>query len=192
MTSKKTKKITKQIPQEREYIINLRREISKVPRYKKTPKAIKAIKQFIAKHMRIPERDLKKVKLDKYLNQEIWFRGIQNPLRKIKVKAKRNGEIVNVELSELPAKWKFAKAREDKEKAKSTKAKVAKAKEKTKKTEEKSEEKTAEEKVEESEKEKSSAETKEKSAQVEAKQQKHIAQSQKMPKSSPQRKALKK
>ena len=60
---------TKQIPVEREYIINLRREIMKVPRYKRTPKALKAIKEFIAKHMRVAERDIKKVKIDKWLNR---------------------------------------------------------------------------------------------------------------------------
>ena len=83
---------------EREYIIPLRREWSKVPRYKKANRAIKAIKKFLARHMKIRDRDLDKIKIDKYLNEEIWFRGIRKPPHKIKVKAVKDGEIVRVEL----------------------------------------------------------------------------------------------
>ena len=36
---------------EREYVIPLRGKYSHVPRYKKTPKAIKEIKVFLAKHI---------------------------------------------------------------------------------------------------------------------------------------------
>ena len=56
---------------EREYIIPLRREINKVPRYRKTEKAIKAIKKFLARHMKIRDRDLNKIKIDRYLNEEM-------------------------------------------------------------------------------------------------------------------------
>lgn len=113
----------KQKPTEREYIINLRSEIAKVPNYKRTPKAVKALKQFIARHMRIPDRDTKKVKIDKWLNRELWFRGIKNPPTKLKVKAKYQNENVIVELSELPEKLKFEKLREEKSKQISKKIK---------------------------------------------------------------------
>jgi large subunit ribosomal protein L31e len=189
MTSKKTKKITKKIPQEREYIVPLRREISKVPRYKKTPKAIKAVKQFLAKHMRIPDRDVSKIKLDKYLNQELWHRGIQNPPHKIKVKAKRQGENILVTLSELPEKWKYVQAQEEK-----AKQKAEKSKKKIKETpkEDKKEEKTEEEKKEEKEDEKSKAEVDQKLAQKQAKQEKHISGIDKKPKTTPIRKTTQK
>ena len=116
----------KEIPVEREYIIPLREKISTVPRYRRTPKAIKVIKEFIAKHMRVVDRDLNKVKIDKWLNQEVWFRGIQNPPDKIKVKAKRDGENVIVTLVDLPDKIKFAKVREDKQKSEADKKKAKK------------------------------------------------------------------
>jgi len=182
---------TKQKPTERQYIINLRREILKVPRYKRTPKAIKAIKQFIAKHMRIPDRDVSKVKLDKYLNQEIWFRGIKNPITKVKVKAKYQDENVIVELVELPKKWQFVKAREDKKTLEAKKIKKKKEAEK-KPEEEKKEKKTEEEKKQEQEKTKAGAEAEKKMAETQAKQQKHVAKAQKQPKVQPQRKALEK
>lgn len=98
---------------EREYTIPLRREWHKAPRYKRANKAIKAIKEFLVRHMKIRDGDLKKIRIDRYLNEEIWFRGIRNPPSKIKVKAKRDGEIVRVELSELPVNLKFKKSREE-------------------------------------------------------------------------------
>jgi len=79
---------------EREYIIPLRYKGRAVPRYKKTPKAIKTIKEFLAKHMKIKNRDLKKIKIDKYLNEQMWFRGIKKPPVKIKVKAVKEKGVV--------------------------------------------------------------------------------------------------
>ncbi len=102
---------------EREYVIPLRDKIRSVPRYKKTPKAIKSIKEFLAKHMKVENRDLNKIKIDKYLNQFMWARGIKNPPTKIKVKATRKGENVLVELVNYPKKIKFNKEREEKQKA---------------------------------------------------------------------------
>ncbi len=183
---------TKPIAQEREYIINLRREILKVPRYKRTPKAIKAVKSFIAKHMRVPDRDVNKVKLDKYLNEELWFRGIQNPPTKIKVKVKREGENVLVSLVELPTKLKFKKEREDKAKVKSDKSKKEKKEkvEETKKEEDKG--KTEEEIKDEKEKEVAVAESREKQAEMQAKEIKHINKLKSAKTERIQRKALQK
>ena len=39
---------------EREYIIHLRKEISKVPRYRKAEKAVTAVREFLMRHM-MPE-----------------------------------------------------------------------------------------------------------------------------------------
>jgi len=101
---------------EREYVIPLRKQILKVPRYKRAKKAIRTIKEFLAKHMKVEYRDLNKVKIDRYLNQEIWFRGIKNPPVKIKVRAiKRNG-IVEVKLAEIPEKVKWDMKRDEKKK----------------------------------------------------------------------------
>jgi ribosomal protein L31E len=164
----------KEITQEREYIINLRSEVLKAPRYKRTPKAIKALKMFIARHMRVAERDVEKVKLSKWLNLEMWHRGIQNPPMKVKVKVKKVGENVMVDLAEMPKALGFIKAREDRQKKESEGKKEAKksVKEKEEKKEEK--EKTPEEKQEETEKEQSGKEAELKHAHLEAKEQKHL------------------
>jgi len=138
---------------ERECTIPLRRDWHKVPRYKRANRAVKAVKEFLVQHMKIRDRDLRKIKLDKYVNEEIWFRGIKNPPSKIKVKAIKEKDIVRVELFEMPKILGFKKAREEKSKEKSTEA--AKTKEEEHKHEEKKEE--GEEKKEEVEEEKKAA-----------------------------------
>lgn len=138
---------------EREYVIPLRGKFRHVVRYKKTPKAIKSIKEFLARHMKIYDRDLNKIKLDKSLNEFIWSRGIKNPPHKVKVKAVKDGENIKVELAELPEKLKFKKAKEEKIEAKAIeiaekkKTAVQRLKEKSE-----TEKQTEEEKVEEKEK----------------------------------------
>jgi large subunit ribosomal protein L31e len=98
---------------EREYVIPLRMKWKRVPRYKKTNRAVKAIKEFLVQHMKIRDRDLDKIKVDKFLNEFMWSRGIRNPPAKIKVKAIKEGDEVRVELFELPQDLKFKKARFD-------------------------------------------------------------------------------
>lgn len=142
---------------EREYIIPLRKRWQIVPRYKRTNKAVKTIKEFLVRHMKIRDKDLDKIKIDKRLNELIWNRGIRNPPSKIKVKAIKEGDIVRVEASELPNKIKFKKEREEKIKQQ--------GKEKAKK---KKEDKASEEKVEEQDSEKKNEEKEDKAAVVEA------------------------
>jgi len=137
---------------EREYVIPLRCEWKKVPRYRRAEKAIKAIREFLVRHMKIRDRDLKKIRIDKYLNEEIWFRGIKKPPAKIKVKAIKETdsdgkEIVRVELINYSEKAKFKRLREEKifkegeEKAKKKKeAEKPKEEVETKESEEKKEE----------------------------------------------------
>jgi len=107
---------------EREYTIPLRREWEKVPRYKRAKKAIRAIREFLVQHMKIRDRDLNKIKVDRFLNEEVWFRGIRKPPAKIKVKAVKEGDIVRVELAVLPNTLKFKKAKEEKAHQKSEEA----------------------------------------------------------------------
>jgi large subunit ribosomal protein L31e len=99
---------------EREYIIPLRRRWKIVPRYQKTNKAVKTVKEFLVRHMKIRDRDLNKIKIDKYLNETLWHRGIKNPPAKIKVLAIKEGEIVRVTAVEMPQNIKFKKLREEK------------------------------------------------------------------------------
>jgi large subunit ribosomal protein L31e len=179
---------------EKEYVIPLRKKWAKVARYKRTSKSVKAIKEFIARHMRVPDRDTGKVKLDVYLNNELWFKGSNNPPTKIKVRAVKEKEgDVRVELVEIPENVKFLKAKQEKRHKKVEKKKEEKPAVKEKledKIEEKKEgEKTEEDKKEEKEKEKSVEQAQIKAAEQAAKVQKHVVKG-KEP--QVQRKALKK
>jgi len=68
-----------------------------VPRTKRAPRAIKEIKEFVRKHMaeEAPEEEeeekgeKKDVWIDYRLNELIWSRGIENPPKKVRVKAIR-------------------------------------------------------------------------------------------------------
>jgi len=138
---------------EREYVIPLREKCRPAVRYKKTPKAIKVVKQFLAKHMKVEGRDVKKVKLDMLLNEFLWAQGIKKPVHKVKVKVVKENGIVTAELYDLPKKLKDKKARLDKRDAKASdskpKAPVVK-KEKPVESEKKVEaEKTVEEELKE-------------------------------------------
>ena len=188
MAAEKTDKILL----EREYVIPLRKEWLKVPRYRRTNRAVKAIKLFIAKHMKVPDRDIKKVKLNKYLNEEMWFRGISKPPAKIKVKAKKQEDIINVELAIIPEAVKWRMIREEKmaKQSEEEKKKAEKVKEEAeKKEEQKPEEKKAEEKIEEKEKKEATIEAGLKTAEKLAHEQKHVAKQGRM---VVHRKALKK
>lgn len=178
---------TKQVL-EREYIIPLRRVWLRVPKYERTGKAIKAIKQFIAKHMKVPDRDIEKVKLDIYFNNELWFRGRAHPPAKIKVRAIKEGDIVKVGFSETPQYVSFLKAKHEKLKKRATeKAEEKKAEEKP--AEVKAEEKTEEQKVAEQEKEKAVEQQQIKQAEQQQRAEKHIT---KVKEPKIQRMALKK
>ena len=159
---------------EREYIIPLREKCRVVPRYKKANKAIKTIKEFLVRHMKIRNRDLKKVKIDKYLNEVVWFRGIKKPPAKIKVKAIKEGDIIKVELFEIPNKLKFKKARLEKRERKAE-DKIEKKKDIVKPEEKTDEEKKEieEKKVEEKEKKAAVVEEGKKIEKAAAKQVKH-------------------
>jgi len=196
MTTKDSKQ--KSEAKEREYIIPLRVEWKKVPRYKRAAKAVKAIKEFLVRHMKIYDRDLKKIKIDKYLNEQVWFRGIKKPPVRIKVKAIREGDNVKVELVDYPDKLKFKKLREIKlnKTAKDAKEKKKGLMQKAKEgmTGEKKEdikpEETEEKKVEEKEKSKAGEEEMKKLEKSQAKSMKHQVGGKAKQKTQPVRKAL--
>jgi len=105
---------------ERTYTIPLRQEFLKVPRYKRAKKAAKAVKEFLAKHMKVENRDLDKVKMDPWLNRAIWLRGIKKPVYKVTVKATKYSDgIVKAEITGLPPKY-----RDDEKKLLKRKTKV--------------------------------------------------------------------
>jgi large subunit ribosomal protein L31e len=141
---------------EREYVIPLRANWKKVPRYKRANKAIKTIKEFLVRHMKVYDRNLNKIKIDGYLNEFIWFRGIKKPPAKVRVIVKKEegeNELVQVRLKELPKKLNFKKIREDKLELLS-KEKIEKKKAEKKEVEPKEEEKVPSESKQESVEEK--------------------------------------
>lgn len=147
MAEKTETKVEKKSELEREYTIPLRSQVNKVPTYKRANKAIRTIKEFLVRHMKIRDRDLDKVKIDRYLNEFIWYRGIKKPPAKIKVKVTRDGEFVRAELAEIGEKYGFKKAKLERRSLKASESAGKKKPSKTK--EEKTAEKTDEEKAEE-------------------------------------------
>jgi large subunit ribosomal protein L31e len=124
--AKKEEKKEAKVEVEREYVVPLRRKWLKVPKYKRANKAVKALKEFIAQHMKVYDRDLRKVKIDILLNNELRFRGMKKPPAKIKVKAIRYDDgTVKVNLVDIPKHIEFEiarKARKASEKAKKAEA----------------------------------------------------------------------
>lgn len=69
-----------------------------VPRSRRAKRAVKEVREFIARHMKAEED---KVWIDTKLNEKLWERGIQNPPSRITVKAtKFDDGTVEVTLSE--------------------------------------------------------------------------------------------
>jgi large subunit ribosomal protein L31e len=168
---------------ERTYVIPLKREYLKVPKYKRTSRAIKTIKKFIAKHMKVSDRDFSKIKLDPYFNNYIWKQGKKSPPNKIKIKALKSEGIVTVNFVEIPEQVKFTKTKNEK---RHKKQEIKKAPVKT----EAEPQKTPEEQKEEKEKQQSVAESKEKIAEKAAKAEKHTGKVSKDKSSTKQRQVL--
>lgn len=125
--------------EETQFTIPLRKEFSKAPSYKRSEKAIKAIREFIERHMKTDN-----VKIGKNLNLKIFERGRKNPPPRIKVKAVKEDKLVRVELPEFPFDIKVEK----KEKKKEVKAKETEKIEEGKEVKEIKEESKKEEKLE--------------------------------------------
>ena len=96
----------------RTYTIPLRREFNKAANYRKTDKAVKAVREFLQKHMKTKE-----VRLGKQLNLELWKHGRKNPPSRVKVTVVKKDDIAKAEL--FGQKYEEAvKAEEIKEEAK--------------------------------------------------------------------------
>ena len=94
---------------EREYVIPIAVKVRKVQKYRRAQIAIKIVKGFLARHMKVYDRDLNKIKIDRYLNDFIWSRGIKNPPSKVKVKVFKENGIVRVELADMSSHLSFKK-----------------------------------------------------------------------------------
>ncbi len=65
---------------ERVYNVPLRKEYLKVPNWRRTKKAVIAMKEFLAHHLKSED-----VRLGKDVNEKIWQHGIRNPPHHVKV-----------------------------------------------------------------------------------------------------------
>ena len=72
------------------------RVVRTVPRTKRAPRAIKAIREYVVRHMRAKTED---VWIDPQINEILWRRGIQKPPSRIRVKVSRFPEEAKVEVS---------------------------------------------------------------------------------------------
>ena len=74
------------------------RKAKMAPRTRRTNRAVKEVRIFIARHMKTDEE---KVWIDATVNEKLWQNGIRNPPSKISVKAvKYDDGLVEVSLAE--------------------------------------------------------------------------------------------
>jgi len=81
------KKKEPKITLERTFNVPLRAEFLKAPHYKRTPKAVKALKSFLVRHMKSDD-----VRIGKYANLKLWQHGIKIPPHHIRIVAKKDEE----------------------------------------------------------------------------------------------------
>jgi len=85
--------------EERIYTIPLRRAWMMPPK-KRTPKAIRIMKAFIQRHMKVGEvaieeeegEEAGRIIISNEVNEEIWSRGIEKPPRKLRIRAAKDKE----------------------------------------------------------------------------------------------------
>ena len=99
------KELEEEIVEEKFYTIPLGKAwIS--PRKKRAPKAMRIIRRFIEKHMKIRteaegEEEAEFLVVSNEVNEKIWSRGIEKPPRKIKVRAAKDKKgVITVHLAE--------------------------------------------------------------------------------------------
>jgi large subunit ribosomal protein L31e len=100
------KETEEEVVEERTYTIPLGKALIMPPR-RRAPRAMRMIRAFIIKHMKVPahaeeeDEEAPKLKLTNELNERIWGRGIEKPPRKIRVRATKDKEgNVTVHLAE--------------------------------------------------------------------------------------------
>ncbi len=126
MAEKKEKE--KKVILERVYNIPLRKKYIKVPRWKRTNRAIKAVKEFVMRHMKSND-----VRIKKALNEEIWKHGAKRPPHHIKVNCQKfDDNSVLVDLYEVEKKEEEIKVKDALGKEEGKKEIEGKAKEKQK------------------------------------------------------------
>lgn len=81
---------------ERTYTVPLRRAYINSPPYKKANRAVRALREFLAKHMKSDD-----VRIGGHVNELIWAKGIKSPPPRVTVKAVKDSEgVVRAELED--------------------------------------------------------------------------------------------
>lgn len=96
------------------------RKAWRTSRKRRAKKAVILIKEFLERHMK------GEVKIGKSINENVWTRGIQNPPRRVRIHASKDGniiysELIDVELKPLTEEEKKKKSEKQKEKEKKIK-----------------------------------------------------------------------
>uniref|UniRef100_A0A7C2NT45 Large ribosomal subunit protein eL31 n=1 Tax=Archaeoglobus fulgidus TaxID=2234 RepID=A0A7C2NT45_ARCFL len=82
---------------ERVYSIRLRHKMKRYPRWLRAKKAVRYVRKFLSRHMKVEPEN---VKIDRSVNEKIWERGAERPPTRIRVRAvKFDDGIVEVELA---------------------------------------------------------------------------------------------
>jgi large subunit ribosomal protein L31e len=119
----------------RTYNIPLRREFQKAPMYRRTKKAMTALKEFVAKHMKTED-----IVVFQEVNELLWKNGIQNPPHHVKVDILKTEEgKVYVQLEGLEIKVEKSEDKKESKKKESSEAEEKPAKKSKPKAEEKAE-----------------------------------------------------
>lgn len=83
------------MPEEKIFIIPLR-DAKNAPRHRRAGRAVKIVREFLARHMKSGD-----IKIDPALNQKLLNRGKKKPPMKVRVKAVKDDEgLVNASLAE--------------------------------------------------------------------------------------------
>jgi large subunit ribosomal protein L31e len=103
---RKKKKEEEEIVEEKTYTVPLAKAFIMPPR-KRSPRAIRMLRAFVVKHMKIPSRaeeedeEPPKLTITPEVNEYVWGKGIEKPPRKIRVRATKDKEgNVTVHLAE--------------------------------------------------------------------------------------------
>jgi large subunit ribosomal protein L31e len=96
---KPKKKEEEEIVEERIYTVPLAKAWI-VPANKRTPRAVRMLRSFIVKHMKLEakkegeteEEEPSKLVINNEVNERMWARGIEKPPRKIRVRAAKDKE----------------------------------------------------------------------------------------------------
>ncbi len=102
----KKKKDEEEIVEEKTYTIPLGKALIMPPR-KRSPRAMRMIRAYVVKHMKIPSRAEEEdetpptLTINQDVNEFVWARGIEKPPRKIRVRVTKDNEgNVTVHLAE--------------------------------------------------------------------------------------------